>query len=135
MCFLVWWHLSIYYVGCQGMLSSALSSVRFARFTFPEGLFSSNVLLSQPTIFVLSLAAKCTVIGLRQHMMKILGLLHLSPRPLHDPASAISAFHTATGSCGMLIIYCLPGYNQEGPKKNYPFQSLLETVGIIWPIQ
>lgn len=50
----------------------------FARFRFPQGLFPSHVLLSQPTIFVLSLVAKCTVIGLQQHMMKILGLLHLS---------------------------------------------------------
>lgn len=70
---------SIYYFGCQRILYSALSSVHFVRFTFPEGFFSSHVLLSQPTIFVLGLVAKCTVIGLQEHMMKILR----SASPLH----------------------------------------------------
>lgn len=73
---------------CDGLFlfiilsDKACSSLHFpqylARFTFPQGLFPSHVLLSQPTIFVLSLVAKYTVIGLQQHMMKILGLVHLS---------------------------------------------------------
>jgi len=66
------------------MFFSLLSTVNFARFTFPEVFFSSHVLLSQPTIFVLSLVAKCTVIGLQQHMTKILGLLHL---PVTKPSA------------------------------------------------
>lgn len=60
----------------------ACSLLHFPQYTLQGlhflSLFPSHVLLSQPTIFVLSLVAKCTVIGLQQHMMKILGLLHLS---------------------------------------------------------
>lgn len=79
MCFFGWRHLSSYDSKCQGMFSSVHSSVHFARFTFPEGvffpvMFSCHIL----QFFVLGLGAKSTVIELQQAMMKILDLLPLS---------------------------------------------------------
>lgn len=78
--FFGWKHLSSYDSECQGMLSSALSSVHFARFTFPEGVFffQSCSPVTSYNFFVLGLGAKSTVIELQQTMMKILGLLPLS---------------------------------------------------------
>lgn len=101
-CFLVWWHLPIYYFGWQGMFSSALSSV-LGKVYISSGSFSSRVLLSQSTIFVLSLVAKCTVIGLQQHMMKILGLLHLSV----TKTSAWPCFHNLCLPCFYWLLWAV----------------------------
>lgn len=119
MCFLVCWHLSIYYFGCQHGLSSALSSAHFARFTFPEGFFFQPCSAVTAYNFCFGLSSKMHsnwTSGAYDEDFEVC-FTSSSLRPLCDLASAVSVFHTAAGSCGLLIRHRFPGCNQEGLKR------------------